>query len=82
MEANGVIVGDRVGSYEADMFASHFHPAHNSHPGGGILEGDANPSFYVSSGSGLGFRTYIESIAVGGSETRPKNKSVNYIIKY
>jgi microcystin-dependent protein len=71
-----------VGTYQADMLASHSHPAHNPFPGQGFLEGTGNFSFQVSSGQGLGFATYTSSTAAGGTETRPKNVDVNYIIKY
>jgi microcystin-dependent protein len=62
---------DAVGSYQADMFASHTH---------GI------PASYGAGGSGAawpgGTQGYSTTTAAGGNETRPKNVYVNYIIKY
>jgi len=75
-------VNRTVGSYQADMFASHSHPAHNTQAGTGFVEGTGSPAFQITSGQGLGFNTYTSSTAVGGTETRSKNVDVNYIIKY
>lgn len=64
--------GDAVGSYEADQFSSHSH----SLPGSiGLYGNPGGSGVLVQIGSqGTG--------AAGGSETRPKNVGVNYIIKY
>ena len=86
----GGISGNNVGTYESDQFASHTHTqnphAHNIaiaiNIGGTINE--------VTGGSG-GVLAYSTSVCTsttatnqntGGSETRPKNAAVNYIIKY
>ncbi len=73
--------GDLVGSYQADVFASHTHAmtfrnwnnANNDTPG----------AYALSSGSlGLSATSNVDTQAKGGNETRPKNVNVNYIIKY
>ncbi len=78
--STGGNTGNAVGSYQADMFASHTHPLVNT----------PSLSFYSGSG-GMGFQpsgeydgpNHTPSIGVaGGSETRSKNIYVNYIIKY
>jgi hypothetical protein len=68
--------GGNVGSYQADMFASHSHIlpwgyGYFAPPGGGYQMGIINAGFN-------GFATNPQ----GGTETRPKNVYVNYIIKY
>ena len=79
-QAPGGNWGNYVGSYQADMYASHTHSIINP----------PNISFYVGAG-GTGFQAggdysgpnYVPSVgASGGNETRPKNVYVNYIIKY
>ena len=68
--SSGGNTGDNVGSVQADEFKSHNHPG-LSLPGGG--------AGWQSAGAGLNRNTTGVS---GGSETRPKNAYVNYIIKY
>ena len=78
--ANGLFVfseiGDVVGSYQKDKFERHSHAP----SGGTLIVFGAGGSPYAA-GSG-----YLLTIAglnnEGGSETRPKNAYVNYIIKY
>lgn len=68
---SGGNVGNTVASYQQDDFKSHTHRV----------------QAYVTSGAG--WRVHndwgdgtVDSGAAGGSETRPKNAYVNYIIKY
>jgi microcystin-dependent protein len=65
--------GDIVGSYQADNIKSHRHVVKSSGDagaGGGLARGD-------SKRNGTEYSEYV-----GGTETRPKNKAVMYIIKY
>jgi microcystin-dependent protein len=70
--------GNRVGSYQADMFRSHIH-AHGSseHSGAQV----ASPRSMLSGGN---LNHTVGEFAIkeaGGSETRPKNLSVHYLIR-
>jgi microcystin-dependent protein len=70
----GGATGDSVGSFQSDEFRSHTHSEYTIiHTGVGMEIGGYNwPNTVTSTTTG----------ANGGSETRPKNISVNYIIKY
>jgi microcystin-dependent protein len=68
----------KFGSYQADQFKRHSHRTtfklmddsnRNGHEG--LVDGD---NFYVRRG--------VNSSSVGGSETRPKNDALIYVIKY
>ncbi len=74
----GGVVGDRAGSYQADEFRSHFHYAYVPHDQYGSGDDFATTSTDDPDES---FYPYLTS-ETGGKETRPKNASVNYIIKY
>jgi microcystin-dependent protein len=93
----GGAVGDAVGTLQPDQFASHRHaltdPGHshvmattNGIAGSRETAGTLASGFdYIDSG-GTGptvsaSTTGITEAAAGGSETRPKNVAVNYIIK-
>lgn len=69
--------GDNVGSYEPDDFLdhSHFYTNVNANPGvfAGVLGGAASNGFTTNSSTTTG--------GGSGSETRPKNLYVNFIIK-
>jgi len=69
-------VGNMVGSFQGDMFASHTHQyadyAIENVPPPGFADGDQANNGNIQ-------RT---TDATGGNETRPKNVYVNYIIKY
>ena len=70
----GGATGDSVGSYQDDEFRSHSH-----------VETTIVSSDYGSDPGGWHWPNYTQTestSATGGSETRPKNISVNYIIKY
>ena len=75
--------GNIVGSYQADIFGSHNHAIRleygtynnlNSGPGGQYNQVTSSQSWgYTSAGTNISYS--------GGTETRPKNAYVNYIIK-
>jgi hypothetical protein len=67
--------GNQVGSVQADAFKSH---THTNNLLGGWSTRYVN---YNGSGGSYGFQETASS-ATGGSETRPINAYVNYIIKY
>jgi microcystin-dependent protein len=70
-------VGNKVGSFQSDAFRSHTHTWNYG------LQGD-------DSGSGHSFQEYTRTAgpntdsiqSTGGSETRPMNAYVNYLIKF
>jgi microcystin-dependent protein len=93
----GGSIGDTVGTLQPDQFASHRHaltdPGHshvmattNGISGSRETAGTGASGFdYIDSG-GTGptvsaSTTGITEAAAGGSETRPKNIAVNYIVK-
>ena len=71
---SGGATGDAVGSYQADMYASHSHgvPTYNAGVGDAVLGG--------FSGSPIGYVPNTQ--ASGGSETRPKNAYVLFCVKF
>ncbi len=72
--AAGGNTGDAVGSKQIDQYKSHAHGIGHIHPN------ERSGGSYCSSDSvTLGYRY---TSASGGTETRPKNVYVNYIIKY
>ncbi len=85
--------GAKVGTFEPDAFASHNHgvtdPGHTHSvanvptagavvPGGVAVAVGSNPTTVATSASGTGISIQVN----GGSETRPKNVAVNYLIKF
>ena len=76
--ANGANGGNAVGSFQHDMFASHSHNL-NSPIGYAQGPGSYHGSEWTQSS---GRNDTSGTTSVGGSETRPKNVYVNYIIKY
>ena len=81
---------DAVGSYQADQYAAHRHDngsvtcGNSSALSSYELYGEASSSGVLSpiaTWTGIGSVTGWTSTQ-GGSETRPKNVYVNYIIKY
>jgi microcystin-dependent protein len=92
--ANGGNVGSAVGSVEAAAFASHSHgvtdPGHHhglypsGPPGNGVnstSSENANGDIDYGNTYSASATTGITIQAAGGSETRPVNAYVNYIIK-
>ncbi|OJW34629.1 MAG: hypothetical protein BGO54_07820 [Sphingobacteriales bacterium 46-32] len=79
--ANGGGEKNAVGSSQGDAFAKHSHPVHIgvSQPGGSNI----NESICADDDGGVHLTVKNKAIAteVGGNETRPKNKYVNYIIR-
>jgi microcystin-dependent protein len=71
----GGATGDSVGSFQSDALRSHTHTESTM----------VNNGFATDSLGNLAYANVVgpaESGATGGSETRPVNISVNYIIKY
>ena len=70
---SGGNTGNNVGSLQADQVYSHTHLFNNS---GGV--GNA------VSGTQVGYQSYGQAAtsSYGGNETRPKNVTVNYLIKW
>ncbi|MDH5400394.1 MAG: hypothetical protein OEX02_19730, partial [Cyclobacteriaceae bacterium] len=68
-------IGNAVGSFQGDQFNSHSH---------GISTYTGTASGYRRSYTLWGFDANItgQTGNSGGTETRPKNAYVNYIIKY
>jgi microcystin-dependent protein len=73
--------GNAVGSYQADMFASHQH-ATVAYNGAAAYGSQANSGQSVDGYGVSGSYPLNYTAPTGGSETRPKNAYVNYIIKY
>jgi microcystin-dependent protein len=67
--------GNEVGSYQADAFRSHRH-TETRYIDEGLTANRATPS-----GDDVGSLETVNTGATGGSETRPINAYVNYIIK-
>lgn len=64
---------DKVGSFQEDEFESHAHTFSNNNFSG---NGWTNGTSYANVGG------TVSTNPTGGTETRPKNAYVNYIIKY
>lgn len=69
--------GDRVGTLQSDEFAEHHHNLTCANGTTGIGSGE-----YMLLGSKAGGQHNQKSAPYGGTETRPKNASVRFIIKY
>jgi microcystin-dependent protein len=82
--APGGAIGNLVGSFQADSFSRHSHQMTNAvYDAGGAYGGSvASGGNYGFAWPGFGGAPIQNTTAVGSSETRPKNASVNYIIKY
>lgn len=80
--------GDNVGSYQADVYASHFHNVMANASGNANSWSSRAPAAYAfANGSdvtatGSPNANVGRSSLSGGNETRPKNINVNYAIKY
>jgi hypothetical protein len=74
--AFGGATGDQVGSVQAHQFKSHTHSFSKPYI---ASRGDDGSTTYSEVGN---TETTGDTEATGGSETRPKNAYVNYIIKY
>jgi len=69
--------GDAVGSLQGDEIISHNHTEKYRLAVSHVYEWSSNQSFNISGGL-----TTTNTGSTGGSETRPKNVNVNFIIKY
>lgn len=72
----GTVTGDRVGTFQQDELQSHNH-GYNAGVGRGCAD-DAADYFHAF----WDWMVQYTSTDTGGTETRPKNAAVNYIIKY
>ena len=73
--STGGATGNAVGSVQLGELQSHHHEM-----GHELLVRLGAP--LATMGSGAGHLGPTKTLATGGSETRPKNINVNYIIKY
>ena len=74
----GVDPGRTLGSWQGDMFASHTHRVKEGHSiPGGSGEAQTSGDDYTRQ-----IAYWSTSEATGGSETRPRNIAVHYLIKY
>jgi microcystin-dependent protein len=73
----GTVLGDVVGSYQQDQFARHTHSTWASNDGANLSAGAYN---YAGSQGSVTFSGTTG--ATGGTETRPVNAYVTYIIKF
>ena len=72
--------GGAVGSFQTDAFKSHAHSRPQD-----VFDSGGRDGLRVGGGAGYGFSwtaPFPDTGSTGGSETRPKNAYVNYIIKY
>jgi len=77
----GAEVGSVVGSYQTDDFGKHQHNVPYSEGSANFSGGDVEGTFDEIEKAGTRVVNLV-SDERGGSETRPKNAAVNYIIKY
>ena len=68
--------GNSVGSYQEDEIRAHYHTYQND------INGPPYNHDLPYTAGGSNYRTNSTSSSTGGSETRPVNAYVNYIIKY
>jgi len=73
--------GALVGSVQGDALASHNHTIHGKHLEGEGGNGFDGAGFDSNSNPGGPFERDYGTNAAGGSETRPKNAYVNFLIK-
>lgn len=76
--AAGGAGGNHVGSVQSDELKSHNHSNHSSEHGGAIV---ASPRKFLAGGNINHATTNDAILTTGGSETRPKNAYVQFIIK-
>lgn len=86
-------VGPSVGTYAADTYLNHSHTASSSdsghthsyiNPGGSVAAGSGASGNQVTQTSGVGYAnisTTVNTSTTGGTETKPKNYGILYIIK-
>lgn len=79
---SGGNTGDTIGSYQEDELESHNHEIRAGHTVELNLLTSSSKNKVAPSGSSLQSVSATHVASTGGSETRPKNAYVNYIIKY
>ncbi len=80
----GGATGDAVGSIQADQFRSHTHDYEDIYhsENHGVVPVPDKRGTDGTDNDNSGWQIRRTSYSTGGSETRPTNASVNYIIKY
>lgn len=68
--------GNNVGSYQGDQLESHTHTYSQPYPANDVDRGGSPSLWSVDN------QLTSNTSSTGGSETRPKNAAVNYLIKY
>ena len=79
-DAAGRTGGDAVGSSQSGMYSSH---SHNIRGGSGDIPdwfGGSSAAYGMLTSGGSAYGGYVQ--AAGGNENRPRNKYVQYCIKY
>ena len=82
---NGTNTGNTIGSFQADTLKSHNHAMIPDIAGtyfSFIVVGKGGSYGYVGNNANSQIQNNGQTNYVGGSETRPKNVYINYIIKY
>lgn len=80
----GGATGDAVGSIQSDQFRSHTHDYEDIYhsENHGVVTVPDNRGSGKTDSDNTGWQIRRTSYSTGGSETRPTNANVNYIIKY
>lgn len=80
----GGATGDAVGSVQGDSLASHSHPYNDIFysESGGTVSVTSNKGSGDSDSDNSGWQISRTTSNTGGTETRPENANVNFIIKY
>ena len=77
-DGRGIDVLREVGSFQEDMFKSHNHRPNSG--GGDFISTVGTSQGNVATGSYFRFNSRTEN--TGGTETRPRNVALHYIIKF
>jgi hypothetical protein len=79
--ATGGFTGDKIGSIQADAFKNHTHPITDTYTNSSQTSAQGGTGNTGATGTLEQADTTANS-STGGSETRPINAYVNYIIKF
>jgi microcystin-dependent protein len=75
--SRGIDSGRTLGSAQADELKSHFHTIWRGNNTATVLNSSADSTFGPNTGD-----TAVQTANTGGSETRPRNIAMNFIIKF